>query len=262
MTITPTGRVLTALASVAALLLLNGLLSFRNWWPTPGVLPDLRLSPDAVALWGLLLVLVAWRGQLSPRWLTALSVLLLLMVIGRYANVTVPTLFGRPVNLYWDGQQIPRFLWVSARESPAWVSVLAVSTVLALGAVLYASLRWTIGRLAGHAAPYALRRRWTWWPTLAAAATVVVHQAGAAPHITWHLVTDPVTPTYARQARLLATAFLPGAIEATVPRAPGLQAAAHRGRRHHRQHRRPAAAVQHRRRTGGAVGQQTAQQRR
>jgi hypothetical protein len=97
--------------------------------------------------------------------------------------------------------------------------------VLALGAVLYASLRWTIGRLAGHAAPYALRRRWTWWPTLAAAAAVVVHQAGAAPHITWHLVTDPVTPTYARQARLLATAFLPGAIEATVPPAPGLQAA-------------------------------------
>ena len=69
----------------------------------------------------LLLAAVAWRGRLSRGAVATLSVGYGLLVLGRYFGVTVPTLFGRPVNLYWDGQQIPRFLWVSAKESPWWV---------------------------------------------------------------------------------------------------------------------------------------------
>lgn len=214
-----------AAAAVIALLLLNTLLSVRNWWPTPAVLPDLRLSPEAVALWLLMLALVAWRGTPSRRVQAALTVLLLMLVLGRYANVTVPTLFGRPVNLYWDGQQIPRFLWVSARESPAWVSAAAIAAVAAGGAALVAALRWTVATLLRVAAPYALRTRWTWAPTGAAALAVAAHLGAWAPPLTWHAVTDPITPTWVRQAGLLAAAFLPGRAQALLPPSPALQAA-------------------------------------
>ena len=37
--------------AVGALLLLNALLSFENWWPTPAIKPDSRLAPEFVMLW-------------------------------------------------------------------------------------------------------------------------------------------------------------------------------------------------------------------
>lgn len=208
-----------------ALVLLNTALGARNWWPTPGVVPDHRVAPEFVALWWLVLGAVAWRGHLSARFLTALSALFMLLILGRYANVTVPTLFGRPVNLYWDGQQIPRFLWVSARDHPWWISVLAVVVTVAVLLALYVLVRWAVARMVHDAAPYALRARWTWVPTGLVSLLVVAHLASWVPGLTWHLVSDPITPTYARQARLLATAFLPGRAEATLPVAGTLERA-------------------------------------
>ena len=41
-------------------------------------------------------------------------------------------------------------------------------------------------------------------PTTLAVAAVAAHGAGVVPGLTWHLVSDAVTPTYARQAVLLA----------------------------------------------------------
>jgi len=173
----------------------------------------------------LLLALVAWRGMLSPRLLTGLSVAYLALLLGRYADVTVPALFGRAVNLYWDGQQIPRFLWVAAREYPWWVSAGAIAAVLTLLAALYILLRWSMGTVVRDAVPYALRAKWTWVPTLLVVATVGAHLANAAPGLTWHLVTKPVTPTYVRQAVLLGTAFTPGRLDSALPSAPALAAA-------------------------------------
>ncbi len=208
-----------------ALLVLNTVLSMRNWWPTPAVLPDARLAPEFVLLWLLLLVAVAWRRTLSPRLLSGLSVAYLFLLFGRYADVTVPALFGRAVNLYWDGQQIPRFLWVSAREYPLWLTAGAIAAVCLLVAVLYGVLRWSMGTAARIAAPYALRAKWTWLPTGLAVAAVAVHWAAWAPGVTWHLVTKPVAPTYARQATLLSIAFTPGRLATALPSAPVLEAA-------------------------------------
>ena len=53
--------------ALLAIVFLNGMLSFRDWWPTPGVLPDHRLSPEFVWVWLALLAVVAWRGALSRR---------------------------------------------------------------------------------------------------------------------------------------------------------------------------------------------------
>jgi hypothetical protein len=223
--LSPRARWREIAAAVATPLLLNAVLSLRNWWPTPGVLPDLRLSPEAVGLWLLALALVAWRGAPSRRMVWGFTLLFALLALGRYANVTVPTLFGRPVNLYWDGQQIPRFLWVTARDLPGWAVALAGAGVLALLAALVAALHAISRALLHHAAPRALRLRWAGAASACALALVVTHLAGAAPSFTWHAVTDPITPTYARQARLLATAFGPGGADATLPPSPALQAA-------------------------------------
>lgn len=218
-------RVRQVVAAVLALLLLNGLLSLRNWWPTPGVVPDHRLAPEFVAAWLLMLALVAWRGQPSARTLSVATLAYLLLVLGRYFDITVPTLFGRPVNLYWDGQQLPRFLWVTASDHPWWVGGGLMLGLVALLAGLHAALRWAIRVTFTHTVPWALGRRASWVPTIAATALVGAHLAGAAPSFTWHLVTDPVTPTYARQAVLLGTAFTPGGVDRVNPPAPALDAA-------------------------------------
>lgn len=221
----PWPKAVAAAATLGALLLLNAAFSLRNWWPTPFVLPDTRLAPEFVALWLLALGWVAWRGRASQRVITLLALASTALLLGRYANVTVPTLFGRPVNLYWDGQQIPRFLWVSARDYPGWAVAAAVLGLLLAAWALWRLLRWASARLALEAAPYALRTRWTWLPTGAATAAVLAHLAGWAPSLTWHLVADPITPTYARQAVLLGTALIPGRAEAALPVAHKLEAA-------------------------------------
>jgi hypothetical protein len=211
--------------ALLALAVLNTLLSITNWWPTPGILPDYRLAPEFVALWLALLAVVGWRGPLSPRVLAALSVGLLLLVFGRYADVTIPGLFGREINLYWDGQQLPRFLWVSAREQPWWLTAGIFAAAVALLGALYGLLRWAVGTVARVAVPYALRARWTWVPTLVAVVTVVAHLAGTAPSVTWYLVANPITPSYWRQAGLLATAFTPRRMAEVLPPSPTVEAA-------------------------------------
>ena len=190
---------------VLALLFLNGMLSFRDWWPTPGVLPDHRLAPEFVWLWLVLLALVAWRGSLSARALKLLAFAYLLLVLGRYGDVTVPSLFGRPINLYWDGAHIPRFLSVSAQE---WVWWKSLGLVLLIGFFfwgLFTVLQRAIAVSARDAVPYALRTRWVWAVTALAVGLAVANLAGV--RATWPLVSKPVIPTYWRQAQLMAASF-------------------------------------------------------
>lgn len=201
--------------TVFALLLLNGALSFKEWWPTPGVLPDHRIAPEFVWLWVILLILVAWRKRLGDRTLRVLSLAYLGLILGRYADVTVPSLFGRPVNLYWDGLQIPRFLWVSAQERPFWQMALILLVLAILLVGLYRSIRWAIGRSAQEAAPYALRRPWAWGLTALAVGLSVANHAGV--QATWPVVSKPVIPTYWRQAQLLFTALQPRRVDQVLP---------------------------------------------
>jgi hypothetical protein len=221
-----------------ALLLLNGTLSFRDWWPTPGILPDHRLAPEFVCLWLALLAAVAWRGPLSPRALNLFALADLLLVFGRYADVTVHSLFGRPINLYWDGVQIPRFLWVSAQDLAGWQSAALLTTVVLLFWLLFCLLRWAIALAAREAVPFALRTRWVWALTAVAALLVAANLAGV--RATWPIVSKPILPTYWRQAQLLATAFSPQRqasllpartpIDIALAAAPGTALAALRGR--------------------------------
>jgi hypothetical protein len=202
-------------AAVLALLFLNGILSFKEWWPTPGVLPDHRLAPEFVWLWLGLLLAVGLRGALTRVVLTAFTLVYLTLVLGRYIDVTAPSLFGRAINLYWDGAQIPRFLWVSAQDLAWWQSAGLVGLVLLFFWGLYRLLRLAIAVAAREAVPYALRRPWVWAVTAAAVVLVTANLAGV--RATWPVVSKPVIPTYWRQSQLLAAALSPQRLAQVLP---------------------------------------------
>ena len=110
-------------ALAAALLVLNAALTFGNVWPTLWILPRPELS---IELGVLLLVLVAWASFVRPLGkiaVAALTLLLLVFVLGRYAEVTAPALYGRPVNLYWDSQHLPKVAAMLAEVGPWWLVV-------------------------------------------------------------------------------------------------------------------------------------------
>lgn len=209
--------------ALSALLFLNGMLSFTTWWPTPGILPDERLAPEFVWLWLVLLGTLRLSGDLSRRAVNVLALGYLLLVLGRYLDVTAPGLFGREVNLYWDGAQIPRFLWVTAQDMPWWVSAGALAGVALCLWLLYRSLRWAIAIAATEAAPYALRTRWVWLLTATAVVLVSANYAGV--RATWPVVSKPVIPTYWRQATILYAALSPQRLDQALPPSTTLQTA-------------------------------------
>lgn len=208
----PWGHIALALA---ALLALNALLSFGPWWPTPGVVLQARLAPEMVALWLALLALAARPVPPSPRVLWWLAATVLVLVLGRYADVTAPSLFGRPISLYWDVPQVPRFLWVTARGQPGWVSVGAVAVVLALGWALLALVRGCLALVLRELAPRALRSVWALAATFAAALLAAAHVAGVPG--TGRYATHAVVPTYVHQLRLLWDAHWPGRLAYALP---------------------------------------------
>src|SRR5690349_5736226 len=95
---------LSAAIVAGALLLLNVSLAFTNVWPTPFVHWRGELSGE-LGLFCLIVALAAaagWRASdRAIRWMTVIWVVL---VVGRYADVTVQSLFGREINLYWDSR--------------------------------------------------------------------------------------------------------------------------------------------------------------
>ena len=130
-----------------ALFALNFALTFHNVWPTPWITTRHELSVEIAAL---LLGLALWEHRLrpvSPRVLHGTALLLTLMCIGRYAEVTAPALYGRRINLYWDAQHLPAVAAMLVEAANPWL-VLAF-TVGALGALVlvFIGLRWCLGRV-------------------------------------------------------------------------------------------------------------------
>ena len=205
----------TAIKAVAALLVLNGLLSFGPWWPTPGIVPQARLAPEFVALWLLLLWLAARRPEASRRTQSVVTAMVLCLILGRYADVTAPSLFGRPVNLYWDLPQLPRFLWVTAQEHPAWRSAAMAAAVLGLGWLLFALIRLCLATLLQTLAPWTLRSFPAWLLSFGAALLAAAHLAGVPGTGRW--ASHAVLPTYAQQLALLWDAHAPGRLAQALP---------------------------------------------
>jgi hypothetical protein len=187
--------------SLLALFLLNAVMSMTNLWPTPFVKLDKRLAPEFVLLWVVILLLVWRKTKLNSGWAAGLTLAYMVLVAGRYFDTTAPALFGRDINLYWDGLQIPRVLWVTLKSYPLWISGLIVGALVALFWISFVALRWAIKTAATHAAPYALSKPWALLVTTIASVVVIANVYGV--RETWPYVSKPVLPTYARQAKLL-----------------------------------------------------------
>ena len=178
---------------MALLLLLNAVLSFKAIWPTVYIAASPQLSFEFVVLLVGLSVWVAKRGRPSAWFVAGLAGFYLLMGFAHYADVVVPNLLGRPVNLYWDFPQLPRFLWVTAQGLPWWVSAAALGSMLALVWVLHRILVWAFEGLIDGLCTVA-KRLW-WWLALCVPVGVVAVNYAAVPEPS-SILARPVVPNY------------------------------------------------------------------
>lgn len=157
----------SAVTGVTALLLINGALTFDNAWPTPAIVPDWKLSVEAAALLGLLAVCAAWRRAsgkeaIGHRAIRLLAGLLTLMALLRYVDVTAPALFGRPINLFWDGRHLPQVIVMAASGYPWWrLALVGAAMLLAAGAgvwLLHRGAAWSLRRLSDWLQSVPVRR--------------------------------------------------------------------------------------------------------
>ena len=194
----------------AGLFLLNASLSFQSAWPTPGIRWRGALSIELVVFVLVLLAARPWLARRSPkgaggapsrhaiRWMAALW---LLLVVGRYADVTAAALYGREVNLFWDLRFVPDVVALLARPERLWVVVLAPVVALILCLLLYRLLRWALVQV-GDSMARPLERRAI--GLLAAAIVVLFVGQRLGADVPRTMFSPPVTQTYARQGRLIA----------------------------------------------------------
>jgi hypothetical protein len=191
-----------------ALFLLNAAVTFQNVWPTLWITTRHELSIELAALlFGLVLyaeLAAILRWPMPGRRLTiVLSVLLLVLCIGRYADVTAPALYGRPVNLYWDAQHLPRVAAMLAEVASPWVIAALVLGALLLVASLAALFLTAIGLVTEALRADAPRR------ALGALAVAIVGTFFAGRALDWpsqHFFSVPVVPTYVDQIEFIVAA--------------------------------------------------------
>jgi hypothetical protein len=166
-------------------------------------LPRAELSIELAVL---LLALVAWTSFVRPLGAAAraaLTSLMLALLLGRYAEVTAPALYGRPVNLYWDSQHLPKVAAMLAEVGPWWLVGLLVAALIALFAAFITAFALCFGALSR-----ALRV-----PTgrhvvgALAAAVIALFVLGSAFDLrVRHAYSLPVSATFLQQARFVVTA--------------------------------------------------------
>jgi len=218
--------VVRALAVAGALLLLDGSLTFGNVWPTPAIRVEWRLSVElAVLVLALAGVAIARPAPPSRRAVGWLSALWVVLVIGHYADVTTPALYGREVNLFWDLRYVSDVAAMMLRVAAWWVVAGAIAGLVAALAVLYAGARWAIGIVAGAMSRPRQRR------VLAAGAGLVIlwfagerlRVGSADPYLDeGSAFASPVVATYVRQARLALTSFASHSGAFTIAPSPAL----------------------------------------
>ncbi|MBI3403651.1 MAG: CDP-alcohol phosphatidyltransferase family protein [Acidobacteria bacterium] len=186
-----------------AVALLNVSLAFDNLWPTPAITWLGCLSIEFAVCILLLIVVRQFVAPPSRAAIGWLSAIWLVLVLGRYADVTAPALYGRDINLYWDLRFIPDVAAMVIRAAPAWLILLACVVAALVVLLLYGILRAAIARLA-RAMEQPHERRALAVLALAMGVLFAVRPTPPLqddPHVL--TFSAPVTAVYARQARLV-----------------------------------------------------------
>jgi len=215
-----TARLWRAIALIAALWLLNAALTFHNVWPTVFIRPAGELS---IELAGILLLMSAWlsvRDALPRRLLGVLAALFVLGVIGRYAEVTAPALYGREVNLYWDLPHLSSVAAMLSRVASPWLLMVAFIGVVAGFALLYFALLWSWRQVASSLQSSPVRAA----VSIAAVAVIVgytfenvVHERPAIPRFAM-----PIVKTYGNQFAKVGAALMERGTPRQLPPSPAL----------------------------------------
>ena len=139
------------LSRIFAVVLLDASITFSNVWPTPLVkwtgAPSVEL---AVLLLGLAFAFAGGRVAPSSRRLVRwLSVVWLLLILGRYIDVTAPALWGRDLNFYWDLRFLPDVaaMLVGASRRAVLLGTVAGIAVVAVLGLLFVAVRWAVGQV-------------------------------------------------------------------------------------------------------------------
>jgi phosphatidylglycerophosphate synthase len=187
-----------------ALYVLNFVLTFHNVWPTPWIETRHELSIEIAVLALALALYSRFFGKVSSRLLTLLAIVLTLLTIGRYAEVTTPALYGRAVNLYWDAQYLPNVAAMLVEvASPLLLAAIVLAFVAGLVAI-FVLLRAALARVAASL-EHTPGRRVVGGIALVLVAAFAIGYARVAP--TLHHFSLPVTRTYWQQAEFIAAAF-------------------------------------------------------
>ena len=202
----------------AALTLLNASLTFANVWPTLDVRFTSELSIELAVCVLAVAVARGWLGAPTRATLKWLGVLWSVLVVGRYADVTARSLYGRDINLYWDLRLMPDVAAMLAFVARPWLVLAVIAGAVLLPLLIYAPIRWALGRVSDAASDPLARRV---LGTLSVAALLLcVAQALDARVPTIPRLAEAVTPVYVRQAGQLAYEMSGAGVRALAPPTP------------------------------------------
>ena len=137
--------VASVLSLLIALAVLNASLTFENVWPTPRITWGHTISVELALALVALGVSGRWRVPLARRAIPAAWVYL---VVGRYADVTGPGLYGREFNLYWDSRYLGDVVAMLGHGIPWWMAIAGMTAALLLLVATFVLARFTFGHVA------------------------------------------------------------------------------------------------------------------
>jgi hypothetical protein len=190
--------------------LLDASLAFKNLWPTPAIRWHGALSVELGVCVLAMALAWAWSGPFSRRALGWLAGVWVALVIVRYADVTAPALYGRPVNLFWDMRHVSAVAAMLIRVASWWLVLLIALAGILIPFALYKVIRWALG----HVSDAITRRPERRVLTAAAVVVIVLFAFGRVYRLSGFYDDEsalasafpaPVTETIFRQTRLLIT---------------------------------------------------------
>ena len=198
-----------------ALVLLNTSVTFTNVWPTLGIrlTRDVSLELAIVAL-GLVLVW-SWRALRSPSMSRWLAIFWVILVIGRYAEVTARSLYGQDINLFWDLRHMPNVGAIFSAVADPWMRITVIGGVVVIPLLMYAGARWALGCLVDAAND---RRARHVLGVTACALLVLAGSRGVGVSMPESIrFSEPVVPAYARELSELAYEMTGAGVRSLAP---------------------------------------------